>query len=198
MAKLTVLKGPADAEVYPVGDGVTLGRGPHNSIPMAQNRGCSRDHAKLWRIGPGKYAVADLGSTNGTLVNDEKTSRTDLEDGDHVQIGQVVFSFELDLDEKPKPKVKPREDKRDDFAAILRGDKQRAEKPVATELEGNAAIQMKQRILQYNKKKNTGSQLGWDLSQTGGGLRWVFILLALAAAGGLFYVVMNMAKGGGG
>ncbi len=197
MAKLTVLKGPADAEVYSVGEGITLGRGPHNDIAMGQNRGCSRDHAKLWRIGPGKYAVADLGSTNGTLVNDEKTSRSELEDGDEVQIGQVVFRFELDLDEKPKPKVKPRDDKREDFAAILRGEKERSDKPVAAELEGQAAMQIKSRILQYNKKKDTANPAGWDLSQTGEGLRWLFILLALGAAAGLFYLVMNMVGGSG-
>ncbi len=198
MAKLIVQKGPAEQEIYAIGDGVTLGRGPHNDIAMGTNRGCSRDHAKLWRTGPGKYSVADLGSTNGTLVNDEKTSRVELEDGDNVQIGQVVFRFELDADEKPKPKVQPRDDKREDFAAILRGEKQREEKPVAAELEGQAAIQIKERILQYNKKKNTKSAVGWDLSQTSSGVRWLFILLALGAAAGLFYVMMNVVGGGGG
>ena len=197
MAILTVTKGPAQAEVYAIGDGVTLGRGPHNSIPMPENRGCSRDHAKLWRVGPGKYAVADLGSTNGTLVNDEPTSRCDLEEGDFVQIGQVIFRFELEADEKPKPKIQPREDQRDDFAAILRGEKPRADRPVAAELQGNAAIQIKQRILQYNKKTSAGTQLGWDLSQTSGGRRWLFILLALGAAAGIFFLAMKLVGGGG-
>lgn len=195
MAKLTVTKGPAEEEVYPIGEGVTLGREGHNSIPMPNNRGCSRDHAKIWRTGPGKYSVADLGSTNGTMVNDEKTGRSELEDGDVVQICQIVFRFDLDLDEKPKPKVKPADSGREDFAAILRGEKQRDERPVATELQGQAAIQMKQRLLQYNKKKNTNSAAGWDLSQMGAGTRWAFYVLALAAAGGLFFVVSKVIGG---
>jgi hypothetical protein len=197
MARLVKVKGPLDGEVFPIEKGVTLGREGHNSIPMPENRGCSRDHCKVWEIGPAKYAVADLGSTNGTLVNDERQARADLHEGDHIQIGQVVFRFELDDAEKPKPKVRaPTEDKRDDFAAILRGDKTREDKPLASALEGHAAIQIKQRLLQYSKKEKEGSQLGWDLSQMAGPQRWLIVLVALAAAAGLFYVVMNMVGGG--
>ncbi len=195
MAKLTVTEGPADQEIYAIGEGITLGREKHNGIPMPRNRGCSRDHAKVWRTGPGTYAVADLGSTNGTLVNDEKTSRANLEDGDLVRIGQIVFRFNLDLDEKPKPKVQPKDDKREDFAAILRGEKQRADRPVAAELEGHAAIEMKQRLLQYSKKKNSRSQLGWDLTQMSSGTRWVFYLVGIAAAAGIFYAATKVFAG---
>jgi len=192
MAKLTVTEGPADQEVYPIGEGLTLGREKHNGVAMPRNRGCSRDHAKVWRTGPGTYAVADLGSTNGTLVNDEKTGRATLADGDLVQIGQITFRFDLDVDEKPKPKVRATDDKREDFAAILRGEKQRTERPLAAELEGHAAIEMKRRVLQYSKKKNTRSQLGWDLSQMGAGARWAFYLVSLAAAAGLFYAATKV------
>ncbi len=192
------VKGPLEGDDFPIDKGTTLGRGDHNTISMPQNRGCSRDHCKVWEVGPAKYAVADLGSTNGTLVNDEKHARADLQDGDHIQVGQVVFRFELGDDEKPKPKVKPpSEDKRDDFAKILRGEKPREDKPMASELEGHAAIQIKERILQYSKKSSEGSQLGWDLSQMAGVQRWLIILVALGAAAGLFWVVRNMVGGGG-
>jgi len=199
MARLVKVKGPLEGEEFPIDKGVTLGREKHNSIPMPENRGSSRDHCKVWEIGPAKYAVADLGSTNGTLVNDARESRADLHDGDHIQVGQVVFRFELDDSEKPKPKIRaPAEDKRDDFAAILRGDKPREDKPMASELEGHAAIQIKERILQYSKKEKEGSQLGWDLSQTAGVQRWLIIIVALGAAAGLFWVVKNVVGGGGG
>ena len=192
MAKLQVIEGSTGASEHPVGEGTTLGRGPHNGVAMPKNQGCSRDHAKVWRTGPGKYAVADLGSTNGTLVNGEKTTRCDVEDGDEIQIGRVVFRFELDADEKPKPKPKAASVERDDFAAVLRGDKQRPDKPVAASLEGHAAMQIKQRILQYSKKENTGSQAGWDISQTAGPLRWLLVLGALAICAGIFYVVLQL------
>jgi pSer/pThr/pTyr-binding forkhead associated (FHA) protein len=191
MARLLVISGDAGAGQFDIDQGVTLGREKHNSIPLPKARGCSRDHAKIWRVGPGKYAVADLGSTNGTLVNDEKTSRADLADGDHVQVGDVIFEFHLDEDEKPKPKIRKQEDNREDFAAILRGEKKREDRPVATQVEGQAAIQMKERILQYHKKSNTANQAAWDMSQMAGPAKLALGLLALAIVGGLFYLAMH-------
>jgi pSer/pThr/pTyr-binding forkhead associated (FHA) protein len=197
MARLTVIEGEAGASQHPIAEGTTLGRGAHNGIPMPANGGCSRDHAKVWRIGPAQYAVADLGSTNGTLVNGEKTSRTNLEDGDEIRIGHVLFRFDLDDDEKPKPKPKAASSGRDDFAAVLRGDKERPDKPVAASLEGHAAMQIKSRILQYNKKDNKGSQVNWDISQTAGPMRYLLMFGALAICAAIFYVVFKMVSGGG-
>jgi pSer/pThr/pTyr-binding forkhead associated (FHA) protein len=192
MARLVKIKGPLEGDVFQIDKGVTLGRGSHNAIPMPENRGCSRDHCKVWEAGPGKYSIADLGSTNGTLLNDANTSRADLAEGDHVQVGQVVFRFELDPDERPKPKKASTEGKSDDFAAILRGEKKREDRPVAAGLEGHAAIEIKQRILQYSKKGNEGSQLGWDLSQMAGLQRLLLIAVALGATVALFFVVKGM------
>jgi pSer/pThr/pTyr-binding forkhead associated (FHA) protein len=196
MATLVVVSGNAGAASFAVDQGVTLGRGAHNSIPLPEARGISRDHAKVWRLSPAKYAVADLGSTNGVLHNNQKTPRSELTDGDEIQIGDIVLRFELDDDEKPKPKMTAaREDGRDDFASILRGDKERTERPVATQVEGHAAIQMKQRILQYNKKSASENKLSWDISQTGG-LTGVFLKLgAVAIVAVLFYVALKMFGG---
>jgi pSer/pThr/pTyr-binding forkhead associated (FHA) protein len=192
MATLVVTAGDAGAESFPVDQGVTMGREGHNSIPLPKARGVSRDHAKLWRLSPGKYAVADLGSTNGVLHNNELTKRADLEDGDEVQIGDIVFRFQLDDDEKPKPKIQPKADSgREDFAAILRGDQPRKDQPVATQVEGHAAIQMKERLLQYNKKKKTDNKLAWDLSQTGGSTGVLLKVAALAVIAALFWLAMN-------
>lgn len=192
MARLTVIEGETGAASHPIEEGTTLGRGAHNGIAMPKNQGCSRDHAKVWRIGHAQYAVADLGSTNGTLLNGEKVTRGDLEDGDEVRIGRVLFRFDLDEDEKPKPKPKTTSSDREDFAAVLRGEKEREDKPVAASLEGHAAMQIKQRILQYSKKENTGSSVNWDISQTAGPMRYLLILGALAICAGLFYLVLQL------
>ena len=194
MARLVVISGEAGAQSFDIDQGVTLGREKHNSIPLPKARGCSRDHAKVWRTGPGKYAVADLGSTNGTLVNDDLTPRSDLAEGDLIQIGDVVFRFELGEDEKPKPIVRKQEAQREDFAAILRGDKKREDRPVATQVEGQAALEIKQRILQYNRKTNTGNQAAWDLSQLAGPTKLILSVAAVAIAAGIFYLVMNAFK----
>ena len=104
MAQLVVVTGPLEGKVFAIDPGLTIGREAHNTIAMPDNKQCSRDHAKVWREGPNAYAVADLGSTNGTLVNDEKISRQTLKDGDVIAIGEISLRFELGVDEKPKPK----------------------------------------------------------------------------------------------
>lgn len=195
MATLTTIQGNAAQKIYPINEGLTIGRGPHSGIPLPKNRGCSRDHAKLWRLSPGKYAVADLESTNGTQVNGETEHRVDLEDGDEIRIGEVTFRFNLDEDEKPKTVMRETSSSRDDFAAVLRGEKERTDKPVAASLEGHAAMQIKERLLQYSKKEDKGSQLGWDLSQAAGPTKWLLVGAALAICAGLFYVIMKVMSG---
>lgn len=52
----------------------------------------SRRHARIWWTGPG-YRIRDLGSTNGTFVNDEPTIERDLVDGDRIKIGGTVLKL---------------------------------------------------------------------------------------------------------
>lgn len=54
--------------------------------------GASRRHAEIRRQGD-RYVVVDLGSTNGTLVNDSPVSEATLEDGDRITIGRTVLEF---------------------------------------------------------------------------------------------------------
>lgn len=54
--------------------------------------GASRRHAEVRRQG-GEFVVVDLGSTNGTLVNDSPISEATLEDGDRITIGRTVLEF---------------------------------------------------------------------------------------------------------
>jgi hypothetical protein len=197
MARLVCEKGDLEGQSFDIEAGLTLGRGPHNSIGMPKNTKASRDHAKVWKAGATQYAVADLGSTNGTLVNDAKVSRADLRDGDMVQVGTFVFRFELSEDERPKPKVRPAAASggRDDLAAMLRGEAKPAAK-ATDNLSGAAAIEFKQRILQYNKKAGGGTAATQDIQQMGSGMRWGMMLIALAAAAALFLVVKGMISGG--
>ncbi len=56
------------------------------------NESVSRKHARLWWAGEA-YRVKDLGSTNGTYVNDVQVVERDLSDGDQVRIGRAIFKF---------------------------------------------------------------------------------------------------------
>tara|TARA_R110002096_G_scaffold143328_1_gene299086 strand:- start:43035 stop:43826 length:792 start_codon:yes stop_codon:yes gene_type:complete len=55
----------------------------------------SRRHAELRRGSEGEWLVADMGSTNGTYLNDVPIEDAELEDGDHVQFGDAIFKFVL-------------------------------------------------------------------------------------------------------
>jgi predicted component of type VI protein secretion system len=190
MAQLVVQSGPLEGKVFPIDPGLTIGREAHNTIAMPDNRKCSRDHAKVWREGPERYAVADLGSTNGTLLNDEKVTRRNLKDGDVIAIGEISLRFELGVDEKPKPKAAP---PRATLAEVLSG-----KAPMAgTTAAGGAAgevpkIEVKQRLLQYQKKAAGPAGLKTDVSQTAGAYRWILIGVALAVAAGIYFAIQSV------
>ena len=68
--KLMFLNGPQTGqsiEIPPTG--VTIGRESDNTIQLPMG-GVSRYHAKIDRDAAGNWQIRDLGSTNGTLVND--------------------------------------------------------------------------------------------------------------------------------
>jgi hypothetical protein len=67
----------------------TIGRSPDNDIPIPDPE-ISRRHAQIVRQGSG-YAIVDLGSTNGTFVNDVRvTELTPLRHGDLIRLGDVI------------------------------------------------------------------------------------------------------------
>ncbi|MBL9103794.1 MAG: FHA domain-containing protein [Myxococcales bacterium] len=67
----------------------TLGRGADNTVVLADD-GLSRRHARLERRADGWWLV-DVGSTNGTFVNDVQVHEQRLLDGDRVTLGGCVL-----------------------------------------------------------------------------------------------------------
>jgi hypothetical protein len=67
------------------GDRMIMGRLKSCDLCLG-DANASRKHAVLEREGTG-WALVDLGSTNGTLVNGERVSRVRLRDGDLITIG---------------------------------------------------------------------------------------------------------------
>ena len=52
----------------------------------------SRKHATI-RYEGGEFQIADLDSSNGTHVNDEKVQKHDLIDNDIIKLGDIEFEF---------------------------------------------------------------------------------------------------------
>lgn len=76
-------------------DLVIVGRDDAADLTVARSS-ISRRHAELRRIREtGEWELADMGSTNGTFVNDEEVEDATLVNGDHVQFGDAIFKFVL-------------------------------------------------------------------------------------------------------
>lgn len=71
---------------------VTIGRKPDNDV-VIDNPAVSGHHAKLSRV-QSVFFLEDLGSTNGTFVNEKKIDKRQLKDGDRVTIGKHVLIYE--------------------------------------------------------------------------------------------------------
>lgn len=61
-------------------------------IPLAE---VSRQHAEITIDRHGAH-LKDLGSANGTFVNNKRIKQHDLDAGDHIVIGPVVFTVQID------------------------------------------------------------------------------------------------------
>ena len=70
-----------------------IGRSSKCDLSLDQDS-VSRHHARIDRERTGGYVVADLGSTNGTYVNDVAVEgSTLLADGDRIKVGRSILKF---------------------------------------------------------------------------------------------------------
>ncbi len=73
---------------------LTIGRNDNNDIYI-NNLGISKKHAKIFRQGD-TYIIEDLGSTNGTLLNNKPVKQAPLASNDVVTIGKYTFLLSID------------------------------------------------------------------------------------------------------
>ena len=80
---------------FAIRDGETsIGRSAASDIVLKSDDYASGRHARLTRHG-GLLYVEDMGSTNGTFINERKTvGATPLRHGDTVRIGSTIFRYE--------------------------------------------------------------------------------------------------------
>ncbi len=75
--------------------------GPRDTVSIGRSRSCdlrlpggdaSRKHAEI-AGGPDGFTLTDLGSTNGTYVNDQRVQKHALQPGDQIEIGNSMITF---------------------------------------------------------------------------------------------------------
>ena len=107
-AYLIVLAGQSVGAMFRLEDKENVvGRGTQSRIRI-NDEGISRKHARLFQVGRDVY-VEDLGSANGTLVNNEVIAAPRaLKDGDKIHIGSTTilkFTYHDKLEENFQQKI---------------------------------------------------------------------------------------------
>jgi pSer/pThr/pTyr-binding forkhead associated (FHA) protein len=75
------------------------GRSQGNHICLKDDS-VAMSHFRIYRNGQ-SYSVYDLGTKRGTIVNGKPVEKTDLQDGDTLEAGDLKMSFELADEETP-------------------------------------------------------------------------------------------------
>lgn len=89
---LVVRSGDSAGFKFVLSQGVTtIGRHPDSDISL-DDITVSRRHVEIEHIN-GRYCVRDIGSLNGTYVNQKRVDETELHQGDELQVGKFRFVF---------------------------------------------------------------------------------------------------------
>ncbi len=97
-AWLLVLTGQSAGQLIELLSPETLiGRATSCQLAL-DDRGVSREHARIARVGDGSYRLSDLDSTNGSYVDGQRVVQKVLEDGEELALGPLVklrFGYQL-------------------------------------------------------------------------------------------------------
>ena len=88
---LVIYGGDLGKRVVLDGTAIEIGRSVKCDVTIDQES-VSRRHARI-AFEAGRYRITDLGSTNGSYVNDELSGDRALKDGDQIKIGRTILKF---------------------------------------------------------------------------------------------------------
>jgi pSer/pThr/pTyr-binding forkhead associated (FHA) protein len=100
MARLIIVSGPgAGTEHRLEGGRISIGRDPANTIVIGDSL-VSKRHAEIIRDEDGGHRIVDVGSSNGTLVNDRQAVDHRLSHNDRIELGECLLRFVIE-EEQP-------------------------------------------------------------------------------------------------
>ena len=91
VAWLIPLDGPQGGQLLELRARAIVGTAPDCDV-IVKDASVSGRHAELSAQG-GAFRVSDLGSTNGTFVNEKRVQNAELVDGDTLRLGRTPFKF---------------------------------------------------------------------------------------------------------
>ncbi len=90
--RLIIIKGVDEGKQFELGEPViSVGRDATSQFRLHDTE-VSRRHAEFRQVG-GDYQLVDVGSANGTFVNNQKVTEAILRSGDHILIGQSILVY---------------------------------------------------------------------------------------------------------
>src|SRR4029077_6238710 len=100
-AKLSITSASSAPFELTIGNTATLGRTKDNTICLSSSPLVSRQHALIRCHDGYQYQIIDLGSRNGTFVNDRRVAMpVTLENGATIRIADSIIRFQQTDDEE--------------------------------------------------------------------------------------------------
>lgn len=89
---LVPLDGPNLGKLFEIVGRTLIGAGADSAIHLDEPSVSGR-HAEISLGAQNRFRLTDLGSRNGTYLNDRRISSEELVDGDNIRIGRTTFRF---------------------------------------------------------------------------------------------------------
>ena len=105
------------------GPQLTIGRKDDNDLKI-DNPAVSGHHARIVKDAEG-FFIEDLGSTNGTFLNDAKVQKQKLKNTDRINVGKHALIFQDEVAPPPPPPPPPARESDSDKTMILDTAKQK-------------------------------------------------------------------------
>jgi hypothetical protein len=114
---LEIVAGPRAGSKYPLDDSAfTVGRSPSASIAFPEDNFLSGTHCSF-QATPGGVLLRDLNSTNGTFLQGQRITQSELRPGDLITVGSITLRIVIEPERRPTNPPPPATAKR--TAAIL-------------------------------------------------------------------------------
>jgi signal transduction histidine kinase len=129
LPRLLIIKGADEGKQFSLAEPiVVIGRDATSAIRLHDTE-VSRRHAEFRKSADG-YCLVDVGSANGTFVNNEKVAQAVLQAGDQIAVGQTILVYSTG---------RPEGDLAAQISLITRGDQEISSKIIRTVAEGEGS-----------------------------------------------------------
>ncbi|MCA8970615.1 MAG: FHA domain-containing protein [Planctomycetes bacterium] len=203
--RLILLSGSRVGEEVRVDDEAVLGRSADCALSLEDN-GVSRHHARVRLEDDGSVWIEDLGSSNGTKIAGQRVREAKLEDGDIFELATVKVRVKVSghesvapssADQGAAPPAEPAgtgfEDLEIEEPVVTVRSAPRTDSQPPRPKPAEVVVSSKS-ITPRVPASRQGNLLAEDLAQQTGLPKLLMVLVAVAAAGGVFWLLFEAVR----